>query len=291
MISIVIPVKNRAKLVKRTLESIAAQTFQPTAVILVDNKSTDNTAEVLHEWAVSRPFVEVISEPKPGAAAARNAGLARVKTPYVMFFDSDDIMPPNHINEVTAAIIHNDYPDIIEFPSEFIDSRGRRKLAPLRSGDPLKNHIFHATLATQRYCASTELVRRAGGWNEELLGWDDLELGVRLLACRPIYAQTTLSEPVVVYTHDDSITGPDFSSKAGQWERALDFCEQALNADKAHQRFINYRRAILAGFYRREHHPELARGLALGWWMKLIAAYIACGGRGVAQLANVEKFR
>lgn len=290
LISIVIPVRNRAHLVERTLESIDRQSVQPKAIILVDNDSTDSTIAVLKHWAAGRDNVEVISERKPGAACARNAGLARVQTPYVMFFDSDDLMPRRHVEEVGAGLRAAGMPAIAEFASMFINPDRHKKLAPLRTGNPLTNHIFHSTLATQRYVASTELVRRVGGWNEQLLGWDDLELGVRLLAAYSNPAQIELTEPVEVYTHSDSITGADFSSKAGQWERALDWCEKALEGDRYHQRLINYRRAILAGFYRREGCPELARGLARGAWMSMIAAYVARGGRGVAKFAIVEKF-
>lgn len=291
MITVVIPVRNRAGLVKRTLESIDAQTLKPKAVILVDNGSTDSTREVLLNWAANRPEIKVISEPRPGATNARNAGLALVETPYVMFFDSDDEMPRRHIEEVTAALQQAALPDILEFPSEFINPAGHRKLSPLRSGDPLKNQIFHSTLATQRYCAKTDLIRRVGGWDAELPAWNDLELGVRLLAAQPSLAQTRLSEPVRIFIHDDSITGPDFSSKAGQWELALDHCERDLDDRPDYKPYINYRRAILAGMYRREGHPELAGGLIRGWWMKLIATYVARGGRGVAELAKVENFR
>ncbi len=291
MISVVIPVRNRAGLVKRTLDSIDAQTLKPDAIILVDNGSTDSTAEVLRSWAAGRPEVKVISEPAPGAPAARNAGLALVETPYVMFFDSDDEMPPGHIQEVTAALQGAGLPDILEFPSEFIKADGRRKTSPLRTGDSLKNQIFHSTLATQRYCAKTDLVRRVGAWDTELPAWNDLELGVRLLAAKPRLVQTRLSQPVRIHLHSDSITGADFSSKAGQWELALDHCERDLDALPRYKAFINYRRAILAGKYMSEGHPELARGLVSGRWMKLIAAYVARGGRGVAQLAKVENFR
>lgn len=291
MITVVIPVRNRADLVNRTLESIDAQTLRPEAIILVDNGSTDSTAEVLGRWAANRPWVKVISEPAAGASNARNAGLALVETPYVMFFDSDDEMPRRHIEEVTASLQRAGYPEILEFPSEFIDSAGNRKSSPLRSGDPLKNQIFHSTLATQRYCVKTDLIRRVGGWDQELPGWNDLELGVRLLAAKPTMGQTGLSEPVRIFTHNDSITGPDFSSKAGKWELALDHCERDLDLLPAYKRYLDYRRAILAGHYRREGRPELAAGLVRGPWMRFIAAYVAFGGRGVAKLANIEKIR
>lgn len=291
LLSVVIPVRNRAHLVGRTLQSLAEQTVRPAAILLVDNGSTDSTVEVLNSWAAGRSNVEVLIEPRPGAAYARNAGLARVRTPYVLFFDSDDQMPPRHIEEVAAAIRANNQPDILEFESVFINSEGKRKLSPLRGGDELANHIFHATLSTQRYSVKTELVRRVGGWNESLLGWDDMELGVRLLASRPVLVKVRLSSPVEIHTHAESITGADFSSKAGQWELALDFCEQALRDFPRHRRLINYRRAILAGRYRREGRPELADTLARGLWMKFIEKYTALGGRGVAEFAIVEKFR
>ena len=78
MISVVIPVWNRAGMVGRTLESLAAQTVWPDRVVLVDNDSTDDTARVLRQWAMGRKDVEVVCERVPGAAAARNCGLAAV---------------------------------------------------------------------------------------------------------------------------------------------------------------------------------------------------------------------
>ena len=290
LISVVIPVYNRAHLVGRTLRSIESQTVQPKAVILVDNNSTDDSLNVLKQWAAGRTNVEVISERKPGAACARNAGLARVQTPYVMFFDSDDRMPPFHIEEVGAGLRTAGLPEIAEFASVLVHEDGPNIYARLRRGDALKNHIFHSTLATQRSVVKTDLVRRVGGWNEQLLGWDDLELGVRLLVACPKPAQIVPTLPVLVHVHSDSITGTDFASKAGQWERALDCCERALEGDRYHRRLINYRRAILAGFYRRENCPELARGLVRSPWMNLIASYVAAGGRGVSKFAIVEKF-
>lgn len=90
LISIIIPVFNRAGIVGRTLDSIAAQTLRPLNIILVDNNSSDNTLEVLTQWGKDNSTddfkITILQEKKPGAAAARNCGLKIVKTPYVMFF-------------------------------------------------------------------------------------------------------------------------------------------------------------------------------------------------------------
>lgn len=287
MISVVIPVRNRAELVKRTLQSLAEQTVAPEAVYLVDNGSTDGTLQTLRQWAAGRENVTVIEEPRPGAACARNRGLEQVRTPYVMFFDSDDTMPQRHVEEVTAALTSANMPDIGVFDMELVRLDGECSMKLFRHGDAMTNQIFHSILSTQRCVVKTELAQRAGGWNDSLFAWDDLELGVRLLATGAEVRYLALSEPVRVYAQRESITGTDFSSKAGQWERALDACEADLHALPRYARLIDYRRAILAGMYRREGHAELAKGLARGFRMKLIERYVAVGGRGVSYLARI----
>jgi len=277
MISVVIPVRNRAELVKRTLESLRAQTLAPDAVILVDNGSTDGTREVLRQY----PGAVVVEEPRPGAAIARNAGLVRVTSPYVLFFDSDDVMPPRHIAEVDAGLRAAGLPELGAFDMELAGLDGVRSPKPFRRGDPMKMHIFHSILSTQRCVMSTALAHRVGGWNEDLTGWDDLEFGVRLLAASSEVTYLKISEPVLVYAQTDSITGTDFASKAGQWERALDACRKAVKGTK-YARMVDMRMAILAGMYRREGRPDLAKGLVRGMWLRMIERYVALGGRGVA---------
>ena len=98
MLTIVIPVHNRRNLVEHTLGSLRQQTAPRFATVLVDNASTDGSIEVLRKWQAEnnspeRP-VTVLSESTPGACAARNRGLDAVESPWVLFFDSDDLMHP-----------------------------------------------------------------------------------------------------------------------------------------------------------------------------------------------------
>ena len=117
LITVVIPVRDRAGVVGRTLDSVAAQTLRPFSVVLVDNGSTDGTRAVLDRWqremSAVGPDVTVISEPRPGACAARNAGLAVVRTPWVMFFDSDDVMLPGHLARAVAVALRNPAASVI----------------------------------------------------------------------------------------------------------------------------------------------------------------------------------
>lgn len=285
-IAIVIPVRNRAGLVSSTLESVAGQTRQPEQIILVDNGSTDGTLQTLREFAAGKPHVSVISEPRPGAAEARNCGLAAVREDYVLFFDSDDLMPRRHVEEVMAELERTGRPDIGAFGMIRRNLDGTTVSKPFRGGDLMFQHLFHCILSTQRYVVSTEFIRRAGGWPEQTPVWDDYILGARLLCRNPRLCGLELSEPVEIIAQADSITGQNFSSKAGKWERALDSVERELKegGKEEYLPMVDWRRAILAGEYRREGHPALAKGLTPTLKMRLVARYVAAGGRGVASL-------
>lgn len=289
MISVVIPVRNRAAIVGRTLDSLAAQTRAPEQIVLVDNGSTDGTLQVLRRWADGRANVTVLSEPRPGAAEARNCGLDAATEEYVMFFDSDDTMPPRHVEEVCRELERLGRPDIGAFGMERVGLDGSVTRKEFKGGDPLFNQIFHSTLSTQRYVVRAEFIRAAGGWVEQTPVWDDFLLGIVLLSRNPRIEELKLTAPVRIFAQEDSITGTDFTSKAGKWEALLDRCSDALRQAGLgrYEPFINYRRAILAGEYLREGHSELAAALTPTPLMRLVARYTAAGGRGVSYVAAV----
>ncbi|MDE6536041.1 MAG: glycosyltransferase family 2 protein [Muribaculaceae bacterium] len=285
-IAVVIPVRNRAELVRPTLDSIANQTRRPDQLILVDNGSTDSTLETLREFAAGRADVLVLNEPRPGATEARNRGLEAVKQEYVLFFDSDDLMPRRHIEEVMTELERTGHPDIGAFGMIRRNLDGSTVSKPFRGGDLMYQHLFHCILSTQRYVVRTEFLRAAGGWPVAAPVWNDFILGVRLLGLNPQVAELKLSEPVEIIAQAESITGRNFSSKAGKWEQALESVARELKASgkESYLPIVDYRRAILAGEYRREGRKDLATPLTGSLKMRLIAFYVGLGGRGVAEI-------
>lgn len=252
-ITIVIPVYNREVTLLRTLRSISAQTMQPAEVILVDNNSTDRSWEIINEWAENQKDlkVKVLKETKPGACAARNKGLSEVKSDFVMFFDSDDEMLPNHVNDFAEAI--KSYPDVEIFGRDIICKQldGNKKTYYFSDKKPLFNHLFRGCLSTQRMVAKTDLVRKIGGWNESLPAWNDYELGVRLLITNPKILDLGGKPSVVTYQLEQSLTGTDFSSHPERWEKSLDAIEKELKeaGKKDALKWLEARRMILAAQY------------------------------------------
>ena len=259
-ISVIIPVRNRANLLIRTLNSIAGQTRLPDKLIIVDNGSTDNTVEKARNWASAHRDVptELLVETKPGASAARNRGLSKVSLAdgsFVMFFDSDDIMHPDHIARITKALENRPETDLLYFDIALRDPDGWTTVKSTPGENPLvRSHIFHSTLSTQRYVALASLVNRCGGWNDDLLRWNDYELGLRLAVTATSPLKLCGEPTVTVLPDENSITGTCYSKDAATLRKALDYMRRTLAAESRSQdlRYLHARRAILAALFARE---------------------------------------
>lgn len=305
LITVILPVYNRASLVSRTLDSIAKQSLRPFNVIIVDNNSSDNSREVIDRWILQNArngiSVAVFDEPKSGACAARNRGLKEVTTPYVMFFDSDDTMSPDHLSTINDAISDSPDADIIAWGATIHTLNGKKTTRnAISRTDALRNHIFHSALATQRFAVKTSFINGIGDWNEELPGWNDLELGVRLLLAKPDICRINNCNNVNIYSQENSITGIGFSDNPHKWEKSLDCCTASLvSANKTSETvWIDLRRCILAGLYLKEGDSANSRRL-LGevvsryncrlhrLLFKFTRQYVAHGGRGVVLFSHL----
>lgn len=266
LITIIIPVFNRERLLERTLDSIAAQDTSRIRLVIVDNASTDGSRHVAERWCRTHDDVDAIVTDceVPGAAAARNAGLRLAETPYVMFFDSDDEMLPGHLAMVVNGIEANPDAEILGWPVGLETGSRQFKFGRFSQHTPLCQHLVHSTMATQRVAVASGLLRRTGGWNETLFGWNDYELGVRLImAARGVANINASGQPTVrVNFTEESITGTGFANNPTKWELALDAVERDLAAECPHMLgWVDYRRAVLAAEYAREGRPKEAARL------------------------------
>lgn len=268
-VSLIIPVYNREKLVLRTLQSIDGQRTMPAEIILVDNNSSDGSLKVISEWAKGNKCrgtsIKVLREPRPGAAMARQTGFLAATMPYVMFFDSDDSMHPEHIENLNKSIEITPRADIICWPLAKHCYGGGIKTTYRSEKDIIGSQIIHSLLSTQAYAVKTDFFRKSGGWATELGGWDDWELGLRLLLNKPkVHFLSSIT--VDVYEQGEaSITGTGYGHRQGQWEEAIERCEanvSTLSSDPERMlRLLNYRRAILGAHYHREGLRKLGNDL------------------------------
>ena len=120
--TIVIPCYNTERFIAEAIESALAQTSPAAEVIVVDDGSTDCSLDVIHAFS----NITILTQPNGGVSAARNAGLARAKSEYVIFLDADDRLMPEAISLHIAALDRNPGAAMVYGSLRIIDPESRK---------------------------------------------------------------------------------------------------------------------------------------------------------------------
>ena len=112
LVSVVIPAYNYAHLIQETLQSVQAQTYQNWECIVVDDGSTDNTADVVRAVANADPRVRYIYQPRGRQAAARNTGIQNARGNYFQFLDADDLIEEKKLEQQVRFLANHPEVDI-----------------------------------------------------------------------------------------------------------------------------------------------------------------------------------
>ncbi len=109
--SLIIPVYNVEKYIKRCLDSVFQQSFKDFEVIVVDDGTKDNSMEIVKEYNV-----KTIHQENQGLSAARNNGLKKATGEYIFFLDSDDWIEKDLLKELNKSL--KNHPDIVRFQAQ-----------------------------------------------------------------------------------------------------------------------------------------------------------------------------
>lgn len=202
LISVVLPTHQRLPLLREAVASVRAQTDGRWEMLIVDDGSTDGTAEYLAALAAEEPRVRPILLPHDGnPGRARNAGIAAARGRWIAFLDSDDTWRADKLALQRAAMEANPGLRWLYTGRSLMDGDGRslsdadyRPWRPV-SGDvvlPLLSH--EAMIALPSVLAERSLLDEAGGFDESLRYCMDYDLWLRLAARAPTLA---LPEPLV----------------------------------------------------------------------------------------------
>ena len=103
LISVIVPVYNAEEWVRDALASLQAQSYADFEAILVDDGSTDGSADICREYSEKDSRFRLIRQPNAGVSAARNTGLDSARGEWTAFMDADDIMPPDALETMMTA--------------------------------------------------------------------------------------------------------------------------------------------------------------------------------------------
>ena len=156
--TVVIPLYNKVHQIEATLRSVIAQRYQPLEIIVVDDGSTDGSAEKVE--AIPSPLIHLVSQPNQGVCVARNRGILLARGSHVVFLDADDQWKEDFLAEQAALI--GDFPEAGLYTTAFeIQSREGIFPAPCPKTRGLVEHFFRDS--AHRYIAipSTACIPRS----------------------------------------------------------------------------------------------------------------------------------
>lgn len=180
LVSVVIPTYNRANLLTRVVDSVQNQTYPNIEIIVVDDCSKKNPADVLSGYKDLHYF----RNPKNlGASYSRNLGLSKAKGDFVNFLDDDDILFSEKIEKQVKVFLGTSDPTLGIVTCHSKDERsGKPKIKYNR----VKGDIYRILLdryivsGTETLLMKTEAVKHAGGFDENLQSSQEYDLLIRM---------------------------------------------------------------------------------------------------------------
>lgn len=178
MFSVIIPLYNKKNSIFRAIDSVLNQTFKDYELIVVDDGSTDGSAEMVVSYYGSR--IKLIRQLNGGASAARNKGIKNAINEFVTFLDADDEWEPNFLEEVSKLI--SLYPSAIVYGTNYClkDYKGNRFNTVIKgltfenSQGIIRNYFEVASISSPPICSICVAMKR-----KNLLDWGGFPIGIK----------------------------------------------------------------------------------------------------------------
>lgn len=120
LFSVIVPCYNSKDFLRDCLDSILAQTISEFEIVAIDDGSTDETAQILDEYAAKFNCIHVYHFKNAGVAHSRRRGITLASGDYIVFVDSDDTINPDLLCELDKAVRTHDFPDIIRYQANMV---------------------------------------------------------------------------------------------------------------------------------------------------------------------------
>jgi glycosyltransferase involved in cell wall biosynthesis len=204
-VSVIIPTYNRGWIIKEAIDSVLAQDYTEFELIVVDDGSTDHTADVLDSY---RNVIKVLSQKNKGVSAARNRGIAEASGKFIAFLDSDDLWLSQKLSAQIEFFTQT--PDALICQTEEVWIRNGLIVNPKKRHKKPSGMIFEPSLALCLVSPSAVMIRRSlleivGNFDETLPACEDYDLWLRISCRFPVYRIDT---PLIIKRggHEDQLS-------------------------------------------------------------------------------------
>lgn len=182
LVSVIIPMHNRANLITETLDSFENQLYDNIELIIVDDHSTDNTKEIVEEISKRSRFeIYYIPSDGNGGCHARNIGLINSRGEYIQFFDDDDLVNPDFFTKRVESLLKGyDFAtcNFSYFKGDPTNIVGMKRIDNIPH--KVMDHLKFSSLPTPCFLFKRTALKKIGFWNESIKRLQDMAYYHRL---------------------------------------------------------------------------------------------------------------
>lgn len=252
-VSIIIPAYNSLTYLPTAINSVFRQTFQDFELVIIDDGSSDKTAD----WVscLTESQIKLISQDNQGASTARNIGIANSEGEYIAFLDADDLWRPSKLTKQVERLDNLPQVGLVHCWTEFTNAQGDKTGKVMTSygeGTVWKEMVLYNLLR----CGSTPMIRRTcfeslGVFDTALKYAEDWDMWIRIASQ---YEFSIINEPLVFYREHEDNKSKNYE---GQLESFCKIIDKAIDSRSENLRSLQ-RRA-----YGRAHLHAAWRALVL----------------------------
>jgi glycosyltransferase involved in cell wall biosynthesis len=261
MFSIVIPIHNKENYLKNTLHSVISQSFKDFEIILVNDGSTDNSANICEEFRLADSRVKVIHQQNSGVSAARNVGIKHSCYDLIAFIDADDYWSPIFLEKMHELILQ--LPDILIYSSKYANVKGNRiypvePIFKIQSGftrfDLIRYYSkkINFPIHSSSVIIKKKAIEQVGFFDERIYMYEDYDLFLRLALISEVGYLNT--QPLSFYNIDvpaGSKARGKFPLLEKNWVYYFDKFDSSLKENKHLNILLDTARLNQMLFYRR----------------------------------------
>jgi glycosyltransferase involved in cell wall biosynthesis len=200
LVTVICIAYNHEKWIEETLESVRAQEYYAKELIIVDNGSTDNTAEKIKSWVDKSsgilPVQAIFHEEMQPYCRLFNQVLANVNSQYLVDLSGDDVLYPDHLQSSIQELKRAPYAGFVFSDAYILDQRGEVKTFYKRntSGELTEeielSNLYETLIQRNLICSptvvfNTAILRKEGGYDESLF-YEDFDIQIRLARNHPV---------------------------------------------------------------------------------------------------------
>jgi len=203
-LSIVIPLYNKEKDIKNTLDSVFKQSYSDYEIIIVNDGSTDGSEKIAS--SIKDPRIKLFSKENEGVSKTRNFGVEKASYEHIVFLDADDYWYPNHLENLNSLIIN--YPKELWYATAYEKKHHDSLIIPMSSPlldqsgewkgkvtDFFKNSLIDCLAWTSAVCIKKSFFQKLNGFDSTIThgAGEDTDLWLRAALKSPLIFSTVIS--------------------------------------------------------------------------------------------------